>query len=69
MPTNYETYADVSGVKYEVVECGFDMFGKRIFQACTFQRVMRPTMERRTLGTFTSRADTIARLNKEIETV
>ena len=63
----YETYAEVDGVKYEIVnlgECG--VFGEPTFQACTFQKVMRPSMERRVLGTFNSRAEAEQKLLSEM---
>lgn len=59
---NYETVAEIGGVKYEVVCIGVDMWGNQMYQACTFQEVMRPTMERTVLGTYSTRADALAKL-------
>lgn len=69
-PDKYQTVAVIDGLKYEVVDTGeVCLFGKPIFQACTLGTEMVPQTVRRTLGTFGSRADALARVNQEIAAV
>ena len=67
---HYETIADVGGVKYEIVTdpSRVGLFGEPIIMACTFQEVMRPMMERATLGTYSTRAVALVRVQQEIAT-
>lgn len=66
MTWSYETYAERDGVKYEIVKAGTNMWGEQLYLACTLQEVMRPSLERSTLGTFTSRAEAARCLDQTI---
>jgi hypothetical protein len=63
--TAYDIVAEIDGIQYEIVDVGrTGVFGKPTFQACTFQRVMRPSWERRVIGTYETRAEALAKLKE-----
>lgn len=67
MQNKYEVIAEHDGVKFEIVTSDrVGIFGEPIIQACTFQKVLRPAMERRTLGTYSTRAEACKRIKDEL---